>query len=60
MGKASPKKKRSENGKPSGRFVVRLPLSVHQQLQDEARQQGVSLNTICVVKLGRPFVEAKS
>lgn len=60
MSKKTPAKRRSvPDEKPSGRFLVRLPLDIHRQLQEEARQQGISMNTICVVKLGRPFAEAK-
>jgi predicted HicB family RNase H-like nuclease len=35
----------------SGRFVVRLPRSLHAALEREANQEGVSLNQLVVVKL---------
>jgi site-specific DNA-methyltransferase (adenine-specific) len=41
---ATPKKK-------SGRFVVRLPQSLHEALELEAQREGVSLNQLVVAKL---------
>ena len=35
----------------SGRFLVRLPQSLHAALEREAQQEGVSLNQLVVVKL---------
>ncbi len=35
----------------SGRFVVRLPQSLHAALEREAEEEGVSLNQLVVVKL---------
>ena len=37
--------------KKSGRFVVRLPQSLHFALEREARQEGVSLNQLVTTKL---------
>ena len=37
--------------KKSGRFVVRLPQSIHAALEREAKQEGVSLNQLVVAKL---------
>jgi predicted HicB family RNase H-like nuclease len=37
--------------KKSGRFLVRLPQSLHAALEREAEQEGVSLNQLVVVKL---------
>ena len=37
--------------KKSGRFVVRLPQSLHAALEREAEQEGVSLNQLVVAKL---------
>jgi len=36
----------------SGRFVVRLPQSLHAALEREAASEGVSLNQLVVAKLG--------
>lgn len=41
---ATPKEK-------SGRFLVRLPKSMHAALENEAAQEGVSLNQLVVAKL---------
>ncbi|QDU82691.1 HicB family protein [Polystyrenella longa] len=35
----------------SGKFVVRLPVSLHAALVREAKEEGVSLNQLCEVKL---------
>ena len=37
--------------KKSGRFMVRLPKSLHGALEREAREEGVSLNQLVVTKL---------
>ena len=37
--------------KKSGRFMVRLPQSLHAALEREAQAEGVSLNQLVVVKL---------
>ncbi len=42
---ATPKEK-------SGRFVLRLPKSMHAALEHEAAHEGVSLNQLVVAKLG--------
>lgn len=36
---------------PSGKFVVRLPASLHAALLAEAKRENVSLNQLCVAKL---------
>jgi predicted HicB family RNase H-like nuclease len=41
---ASPKKK-------SGKFIVRLPATLHAALEAEAKEEGVSLNQLVVTKL---------
>lgn len=41
---AAPKKK-------SGKFIVRLPITLHAALEAEAREEGVSLNQLVVTKL---------
>lgn len=38
-------------GGPSGKFLVRLPQSLHAALQAEAESEGVSLNQLVVAKL---------
>jgi len=35
----------------SGRFVLRLPRSMHAAMMAEARAEGISLNQLCVAKL---------
>jgi len=45
---ATPKRK-------SGRFVVRLPESLHAALEGEAKREGVSLNQLVVAKLTLPL-----
>ena len=37
--------------KKSGKFVVRLPRSLHAALEAEAKEEGVSLNQLVVTKL---------
>jgi HicB family len=37
--------------KKSGRFVVRLPISLHAALEREAASEGVSLNQLVLAKL---------
>jgi antitoxin HicB len=37
----------------SGRFVVRMPRSMHAELAGAARREGVSLNTLVVGALGK-------
>ncbi|MDD2980869.1 MAG: toxin-antitoxin system HicB family antitoxin [Hespellia sp.] len=37
----------------SGKFVVRLPKSLHQRLTIEASEEGVSLNQLALYKLAR-------
>ena len=39
--------------KYSGKFVVRLPKTLHQRLSIEAEQEGVSLNQLALYKLAR-------
>ena len=38
-------------GDASGKFVLRLPRSLHAALSAEAKAEGVSLNQLCVAKL---------
>ncbi len=37
----------------SGKFVIRLPKTLHQRLAIEAQQEGVSLNQLALYKLSR-------
>ena len=39
----------------SGRFVLRLPRTLHRRLAGMARREGVSLNTYCVTALAETF-----
>jgi predicted HicB family RNase H-like nuclease len=39
----------------SGKFVVRLPRSLHAALENEAQREGVSLNQLVVAKLAVPM-----
>jgi hypothetical protein len=39
--------------KKSGRFLVRVPRSLHAALEIEAKEEGVSLNQLVVAKLAR-------
>lgn len=41
----------------SGKFVVRLPKSLHAALESEAAQEGVSLNQLVVAKLAAQMSE---
>jgi len=43
--------------KKSGRFVVRLPTSLHAALEAEAKAEGVSLNQLVVAKLAVPLTQ---
>ena len=42
-----------ESDKFSGRFVIRIPKSLHQELTIKAAQEGVSLNQYALYKLAR-------
>jgi predicted HicB family RNase H-like nuclease len=44
--------------KKSGRFVVRLPQTMHASLEREAAAEGVSLNQLVVAKLAIPLENA--
>jgi predicted HicB family RNase H-like nuclease len=37
----------------SGKFLIRVPKSLHRALVEEAKREGVSLNLWCVTKLAR-------
>ncbi len=41
---------------PSGKFVLRVPPSLHRRLKEEARSKGQSLNSLCVNKLQNAMV----
>ena len=36
-------------------ITVRVPDSLHNELLDEAKREGVSLNQLCLTKLARPL-----
>ena len=44
----------------SGRFVVRIPKSLHRELVEMAEREGVSLNTFVNVALGKVAGQTKS
>jgi hypothetical protein len=44
--------------KKSGRFVVRVPRSMHLALEQEAQREGVSLNQLVVAKLATQLRDA--
>jgi predicted HicB family RNase H-like nuclease len=48
---AVPKSLPIETEKFSGRFVVRMPKSLHQHLSIKAQKEGVSLNQYVIYKL---------
>ena len=35
--------------------IVRVPDSLHRELKEEAKREGVSLNQLCLTKLARPL-----
>ncbi len=43
------------NPQKSGKFVVRLPHSLHAALEREARAEGTSLNQLVITKLAVPL-----
>ncbi len=43
-----------EGSAKSGKFVVRLPKTLHETLDIEARREGISLNQLVVTKLAHP------
>ena len=46
--------------KKSGKFVVRLPRSLHAALEAEAEREGVSLNQLVVAKLSMSMAQMVS
>jgi antitoxin HicB len=44
----------------SGRFVVRIPKSLHRELVERAEREGVSLNTLVNVALGKAVGQTRS
>jgi HicB family len=47
----------SKRTEKSGKFVVRIPKSIHQNLEEEANHEGVSLNQLAATKLARPLTD---
>ena len=47
-------RKAGREGLPSGKFLVRLPRSLHAALAREAKEEGVSLNQLVVSRLSAP------
>ena len=52
-GDAIPEPAASDIGSYSGKFVVRLPKSLHRRLAVEAQREGISLNQYALYKLSR-------
>ncbi|MDA8219127.1 MAG: toxin-antitoxin system HicB family antitoxin, partial [Dehalococcoidales bacterium] len=50
----------SSIGKFSGKFVLRVPRSLHRQLAMRARAEGVSMNQLCSVLLQKALSEEKT
>jgi site-specific DNA-methyltransferase (adenine-specific) len=46
--------------KKSGKFLVRLPKTLHHRLEIEAQDEGVSLNQLATVKLATPLKDSES
>ena len=44
-----------KGGEKLKQITVRLPDSLHRELLDEAKKEGVSLNQLCLTKLARPL-----
>ena len=44
----------------SGRFVLRVPRSLHRKLSREAQREGVSLNTFCVDSLAQSVARTEA
>ncbi|HSG71983.1 MAG TPA: toxin-antitoxin system HicB family antitoxin, partial [Planctomycetaceae bacterium] len=44
-------KRRNGRADESGKFNLRLPVSLHSALKQEAESEGVSLNQLCLAKL---------
>jgi hypothetical protein len=47
----------ADPGEPSGRFAIRIPVSLHAALRDEADRERVSMNQLVVAKLGVSLAE---
>ncbi len=41
-------------------ITPRIPKSLHESLKAEAHERGVSLNRLCIAKLGEPLAHALS
>jgi hypothetical protein len=50
--------KEGADSEKSGKFLVRVPKSLHQSLEVEAKREGVSLNQLAVSKLAVPLRES--
>lgn len=38
---------------PSGKFLLRVPVSIHKQMIDRAKQEKVSLNTLAITLIAQ-------
>lgn len=50
MDKSKTPKKPRRDGEPV-KFVLRVPVSLHPELVEAARREGVSMNSFCVLEL---------
>jgi hypothetical protein len=46
---------KNNGGDELKQISVRVPESLHRELLDEAKREGVSLNQLCLTKLARPL-----
>lgn len=44
---------------PSGKFLLRVPVSIHKQLVERAKQEKVSLNTLAIALIAQGLGERK-
>jgi len=45
---------------PSGRFVLRLPRTLHARLADQARLEGVSINTLAIMLIAEGLADHRA
>ena len=52
--------KPGELGRQSGKWVQRVPKSIHLRLVNRAREEGVSLNTLVIMMLSESLTDVPS